>query len=64
VIIALKKYVPQITAKTIAKYIPIVGQATAVIASYCLSVYFGNKMIDDCETKAKTILEDFTNASV
>jgi hypothetical protein len=64
VLIALKKYAPQITAKTITKYIPIIGQVTSVTIAFALSVYFGKNMINDCETQAKIILEEFTNANV
>jgi GTP-binding protein EngB required for normal cell division/uncharacterized protein (DUF697 family) len=64
VLIALKKYAPQITAKTITKYIPIIGQVTSVTIAFALSVYFGKNMINDCEAEAKIILEEFTNANV
>jgi uncharacterized protein (DUF697 family) len=64
VILGLKKYAPQITAKTIAKYIPIIGQITAVAASFGLTVYYGNIMIDECEEKAQEVLDVFTNSMV
>jgi small GTP-binding protein len=64
VILGLKKYAPQITAKTIAKYIPIIGQITAVAASFGLTVYYGNIMIDECEEKAQEVLDVFTNSRV
>jgi predicted GTPase len=64
ILIALKRYAPLIAVKTITKYIPGIGQITAVVSGFALSVYFGNNMIDDCEAEAKVIMEEFTNTSV
>ncbi|MFC5624484.1 GTPase [Algoriphagus winogradskyi] len=64
VLIALKRFAPQLTAKTIAKYIPVIGQISAVAAAFSLSVYFGNNMINDCEAEAKVILEELTNSNI
>lgn len=58
-LIALKKYAPQITVKTISKYIPIIGQLTSVSASFGLCMFYGNKMIKDCEEKAQNVLNEF-----
>lgn len=58
ILIALKKYAPQITAKTIAKYIPGIGQISAVALGFGLSVYFGKQMISDCEKTIKNVLVD------
>jgi uncharacterized protein (DUF697 family) len=64
VLLALKKFAPQITIKQIGKYIPGIGQITAVAAAFTLTVYFGNNMIDECEAKAKSVLDELTNSEV
>lgn len=63
VLLGLKKYAPQITFKQMSKYFPGIGQSSAVITAFLLSVYFGDKMIDACEAEAKIILEEFTRAN-
>lgn len=56
ILILLKKYAPQLAAKSFTKYIPFVGQAISAIIGFTLTMYFGEKAIKECADKAKEIL--------
>ena len=46
-----KKYL----GKSVAKYVPIIGQGVAAAASYGMFKYIGNSYVDDCYELAKKI---------
>ncbi|MEZ4527302.1 MAG: hypothetical protein R2941_15395 [Desulfobacterales bacterium] len=56
IIAAMKRIGLRITAKQIAKYIPIIGQACAVSVSIAAMRYVGNSHVDDCHAIAKQIV--------
>jgi predicted GTPase len=57
IMIFLKELGATITAKSIVKWVPFVGQAVAASLGYKLTSYFGSQLIDDCEKAAREVAE-------
>ena len=58
VLVLLKRYATSESAKTIAKYIPFIGQAVACSLGYGITKYVGKSYLNDCHELAQKILED------
>lgn len=57
-LLLLKSFAKRETLKTIAKYIPIVGQLVAAGLGYAITSSVGNSYLEDCHQLAKEILEN------
>lgn len=57
----LKRIGIRVTAKSVAKYIPILGQALAATISFGAMKLVGNSHVDDCYEVAKQMLSDNSN---
>ena len=55
--VAAKQFISKETEKTLAKYIPIIGQAFSACAGYGMMQYAGNSYVDDCYTLAEAFLD-------
>lgn len=55
--VAAKQFISKETKKTLAKYIPIIGQAFSACAGYGMMQYAGKSYIDDCYTLAEAFLD-------
>ncbi len=58
VIQLLKKVGVRITAKQAAKYLPLIGQATAAALGFGAMKIVGNQMVDDCYRIVKNTIEE------
>lgn len=57
VLMLLKRLGTTITAKSVTKWVPLVGQAVAASLGYKLTSYFGLQLVDDCEKAARQVAE-------
>lgn len=55
IVAVMKRIGLRLSAKQIAKYIPIIGQACAVSVSIAAMKYVGNSHVDDCHAIARQI---------
>lgn len=53
----LKRIGKSIAAKSLAKWVPIAGQAVAAYLGYRLTIHFGETLMDDCEKAAQEIAD-------
>lgn len=58
VLALLKRYAASESAKTVAKYVPFIGQAIACGLGYAITKSVANSYLNDCHQLAKAILEN------
>jgi small GTP-binding protein len=58
VLLLLKQFVGKQVIKTIAKYIPIIGQAVAATTGFAITYSAGKSYLKDCHELAEKILQD------
>jgi small GTP-binding protein len=63
IMIVLKRLGGEIAGRSIAKWVPLVGQAVASYLGYKLTVSFGMKVIDDCEHATKEVIKVLQDSS-
>jgi small GTP-binding protein len=63
IMLALKRLGGEIATKSVAKWVPLVGQAVASYLGYKLTISFGMQLIHDCEKATREVVKVLHNSS-